>query len=90
MGGGTTLVESILLNRNSIGFDISSFATFISKVKTTLLSTIEIDIIKKWSLEIRDKLNCHTSSKRPSIWIEKGYQRNLSSKETPVFRNAEP
>ena len=30
MGGGTTLVEAKLLNRNSIGFDISSLATFIA------------------------------------------------------------
>src|SRR5262245_54934369 len=33
MGGGTTLVESLCLGRESLGFDISSLATFITQVK---------------------------------------------------------
>jgi hypothetical protein len=38
MGGGTTLVECLALGRESIGFDISSLATFIAEVKTAVYS----------------------------------------------------
>jgi DNA modification methylase len=38
MGGGTTLVEARAQGRHAVGIDISSLATFISRVKTNLLS----------------------------------------------------
>ena len=34
-GSGTTLVESSLLNRNSIGIELNPLAVLIAKVKTT-------------------------------------------------------
>jgi DNA modification methylase len=37
VGGGTTGLESMLLNRKFLGYDINPFAIFISKVKTTFL-----------------------------------------------------
>ncbi|MCX7000686.1 MAG: DNA methyltransferase [Candidatus Sumerlaeota bacterium] len=42
MGSGTCLVESLLLGRKSIGFDIDPLALLISKVKTTPLDPIEL------------------------------------------------
>ncbi len=86
MGGGTTLVEANLAKRNAIGFDISSLAYFISKVKTTPLSSGEISFIEKWTDKSIKKLNCQFNSYRPEIWIDKGYQRNLSNKSTWPIR----
>jgi DNA modification methylase len=40
-GCGTTLVESLLHNRNAIGNDLNPLAVLISKVKTTLISEEE-------------------------------------------------
>src|SRR5687768_1228174 len=50
VGGGTTLVEAKILNRHSIGFDISSLATFIATTKITPLNQEDINVIKKWAL----------------------------------------
>src|SRR5262245_24483164 len=47
MGGGTTLVEALALGRESVGFDISSLATFIAEVKTTLYSEHEITSVER-------------------------------------------
>ncbi|MHA1653301.1 MAG: DNA methyltransferase [Candidatus Thorarchaeota archaeon] len=38
-GSGTSLVESVLLGRRSIGTDLNPFAVFLSRVKTTPLDT---------------------------------------------------
>ncbi|MFC1512617.1 transcriptional repressor LexA, partial [bacterium] len=37
-GSGTTLIESLLLGRNSYGIDLNPFAIFLAKAKTTKLS----------------------------------------------------
>ncbi len=42
-GSGTTLVESKILHRNSIGVDISPLATLITKVKTTFISPKKLE-----------------------------------------------
>jgi hypothetical protein len=44
MGGGTTLVEACALGRQAIGSDVSSLATFISEVKTSILSQEDISV----------------------------------------------
>ncbi|MBL7876765.1 MAG: site-specific DNA-methyltransferase [Cyclobacteriaceae bacterium] len=80
MGGGTTLVESKVLKRNSIGFDISSLAYFVSKVKTTSLSTKEIEGIIDWSFTFIPSLKCTGEYTRPTRWIEEGYLRNFTDK----------
>jgi len=41
-GGGTTIVEAFLNNRNAIGIDLNPLATLITKVKTTLISDDEM------------------------------------------------
>ncbi|MFX0051117.1 MAG: DNA methyltransferase, partial [Candidatus Hermodarchaeota archaeon] len=37
VGGGTTGVEAMVLNRRFIGYDLNPFAIFVSKVKTTFI-----------------------------------------------------
>jgi DNA modification methylase len=86
VGGGTSLIEARLLNRNSIGFDISSLAIFIAKTKTSSLTPTEISVIKKRSFEIVSNLNCHSTIERPTTWIERGYQRNISNNQTWPIR----
>ncbi|MBW2975083.1 hypothetical protein KY366_05170 [Candidatus Woesearchaeota archaeon] len=55
-GCGTTLVESKLLKRNSIGVDINPLSTLISKVKTKFLSPNKIKIIQKDTIDIIDEI----------------------------------
>lgn len=38
MGGGTTVAESMLAGRHTIGGDLNSLAVFVTRVKTSLLT----------------------------------------------------
>ena len=49
VGGGTTLVEALISNRHSIGFDVSPIASFVSQAKTILLSKADIAKITTWA-----------------------------------------
>lgn len=86
MGGGTTLIEAKLLNRNSIGFDISTLSSFLAKVKSNPLRNNRFNYYDKWFYKTIDKLNCRSNFPRPEAWIQKGYQRNLDSRETWPIR----
>jgi hypothetical protein len=86
MGGGTTLIEANLAERHAIGFDISSLAYFISKVKTTPLSSSDISFVIKWASKTIKNLNCRIVNERPENWIGMGYQRNLSNRRTWPIR----
>lgn len=45
MGSGTTLLEAMLRDRNSVGVDLNPLAVLISRVKTTIISSDDIDEI---------------------------------------------
>ena len=77
MGGGTTLVEAMALNRNAIGTDINSLAAFIASVKTTVLDSAETKLIQKWSGHLPESLNLRNKSVCHSKWRDAGYYRNL-------------
>jgi hypothetical protein len=81
MGGGTALVESKVLSRHSIGFDISSLAHFIAKVKVTSLSKREIATAADWSNEVIPELKCRGQNTRPEKWIDAGYHRHMSESD---------
>jgi len=49
MGGGTSIVEAITSGRNALGTDINPLAYFITKVKTTPLSSRDQDMILCWA-----------------------------------------
>lgn len=78
MGGGTSLVEAKSLGRNSIGFDISSLAYFLSKVKTTPITKAGNVKIKKWAESFVPNLKCIVDYSRPVQWAEDGYLKNTS------------
>lgn len=46
-GSGTSNIEALLLNRNSVGIDVDPFARFMSKVKTTKLDIKKLKHTKK-------------------------------------------
>lgn len=62
-GSGTTLVEAKLLGRNSIGVDVNPIATLVSKVKTTPLTSKQIEEAKKVVSEIGIDINIHYGTK---------------------------
>jgi DNA modification methylase len=49
MGGGTAIIEGIAAGRQMVGNDLNSLASFITRVKTTFLSSIELSGIRKWA-----------------------------------------
>jgi hypothetical protein len=88
MGGGTTLVEAIALGRHAFGTDISSLATFISEVKTTLYSDAELQHVVKWAASATSRLNIHAASPTFGDHGESGYRRNLNGVATWRLRKA--
>src|SRR5699024_9504974 len=54
-GSGTTLLESILNGNYAYGVEIDSFAKLLTKVKTTLLESNEIQRLRKWLDELINK-----------------------------------
>ena len=61
VGGGTTLVEAMVLGRDAIGADISSLATFVSEVKTTLYAEPELEALKRWADRVGEAINVFAS-----------------------------
>lgn len=49
LGGGTTLVEARMAGRISAGSDINALSTFVSRVKTRLYSTAEMNEVAAWA-----------------------------------------
>jgi hypothetical protein len=49
MGGGTTLVEALVLGRRAIGCDLNSLAVFVARVKTTPLNRLHKDALLDWA-----------------------------------------
>jgi len=88
MGGGTTLVEAMALGRRSAGSDISSLATFVSQVKTTIYSQTEIKTIEKWATDLPKAVNIHNVSELPLDFSENGYLRNLDTPSIWRIRKA--
>ena len=80
MGGGTTLVEAMGMGRNSVGTDISSLATFISKVKTTVYTKAQVEAVSKWIARLAPLLNVGTEVPVSAKWIRTDYQRNINDR----------
>jgi len=80
VGCGTTIVESKLLNRKSLGVDLNHIATLISETKSTSLNTDEIDEILHFteSLEMNPSLITKTIE-FPNIdhWFQQNVKEEL-------------
>ncbi len=77
MGSGTTLIEALVSGRHAIGSDISRLASFIARVKTTILTSDDRDVIEKWVQEIQLRLPLTQSSMHPNQWVKEGYQKDI-------------
>jgi len=88
LGGGTALVEALALGRRGVGADISSLATFVTQVKTTLLSHQELLLIRSWGSDVKESINIHGPSPKWSDWTEECYQKHLRTKSIWRLRKA--
>jgi DNA modification methylase len=79
MGGGTTLVEAYAAGRIAIGTDLNELATYISKVKTSILYPNDISLIKSWTDSLPDNLNFRTKIPKKQ---GKEYPMNMSLSHT--------
>lgn len=82
MGGGTTLVEALALGRHSLGVDISSLATFVSDVKTTVYSDSELLAVKRWISKLAKRINIHAHGRPSTAYLGAGYCRHLDRSQT--------
>lgn len=79
VGGGTTLVEAMVSGRHAIGADISSLATFVSEVKTTILSEAELARLSRWVERAADDINISERVERDHRHEDAGHTRHLDS-----------
>jgi hypothetical protein len=77
VGGGTTLVEALVLGRHAIGVDISPLAEFVATVKTTLFDEAELDQLAAWAMRVAKAVHMHTSSVYFADHAELGYYKHL-------------
>ena len=49
MGGGTTIVEGVALNRQLVGADLNTLSVFLTRVKTTRLSRLDRVALASWA-----------------------------------------
>jgi DNA modification methylase len=80
-GSGTTLVESLLSSKNSIGIDIDPLSCLISKVKTTPLNISKLEKIFSWlQKSIGDSKNnkFHPSTNNINHWFNVDAIKKLS------------
>lgn len=82
VGGGTTLVESLVSGRHAIGADISSLATFVSEVKTTLYADDELARLSNWAARIAQGIDIWSPVKRDDAYEIAGYMKHLDGVNT--------
>jgi len=63
MGGGTTLVEARASGREALGVDISALAEFVARVKCTVYSERELDLLGRWAENVVNAVDIQ----RPSV-----------------------
>lgn len=79
-GGATSLVEAYAANRRAVGCDISTLATFVGRVKTTLLDDPTLELIGYWADSIGQQINIHGPTPSFTFWEEAGYFKNLDKR----------
>jgi len=56
MGGGTTIIEAMVAGRDVIGADLNSLSLFLTKVKTTELTSAETNALISWADQLVPQL----------------------------------
>lgn len=88
VGGGTSLVEALALGRNGIGSDISTLASFVSRVKTTLLDSDRLEGVQNWALRAASDINMRRDAPAFEAWADAGYLRHLDHRDRWRLRKA--
>lgn len=87
-GGGTSLVEALVLGRRAVGFDISSLAAFLTRAKTTPLSVHDKNRILRWATSVPWNTSMRTYLTDGFNLEETYYQRNLPDVTRDFFTAA--
>jgi len=82
VGGGTTLVEALASGRHAIGADISSLATFVAQVKTTLYSEEELARLSRWAVRVQENFSIWTEIRRNDLYEDASYTKHLDGINT--------
>lgn len=82
VGGGTTAVEAALAGRRALVADINPLATFVTQVKTTPLTTSQIEHIRRWLETIPTRARINQRAPSYDTWRSAGYLRHLESRDT--------
>jgi site-specific DNA-methyltransferase (cytosine-N4-specific) len=86
VGSGTTLVESKILGRNSIGIDINPLACLISKVKSTQIKEALLDkSIKSLLNNIRDWIYSERQSTQKQLNLCAKQSQKITIPQLPFF-----
>ena len=49
MGGGTSIIEGMMLGRRMVGIDLNALAHFVASVRTSPLSATDADALRSWA-----------------------------------------
>jgi DNA modification methylase len=88
VGGGTSLVEAMVLGRSALGTDISALAAFVATAKTTLYDEIELARLARWTKRLEQKINMDRQAVHFDDYAELGYYRHLDTSKTWRLRKA--
>jgi DNA methylase len=77
VGGGTTLVEARATGREAIGVDISALAEFVARVKSTVLSDSELNLLEWWAGDVSNSIDIHLPSISFHEYEALGYYKHL-------------
>jgi len=87
MGGGTTLVEAMRTGRRSIGSDLNELATFVSKVKTTVLNEADLAVLRRWTRRLPGRMKLSRPAPPVHQWRAAGYLKDLDDRSTWRIRS---
>jgi DNA modification methylase len=78
MGGGTAVVEGLVLGRSVVGNDLNSLAAFIAKAKVTPLSDDDVAAVKKWAKREVPNLGYFLAPGEVNTYIDAQKTKNLT------------
>ncbi|MHC4539115.1 MAG: DNA methyltransferase [Planctomycetota bacterium] len=79
MGGGTTIVEAMVAGRHAIGADLNSLSLFLTRVKTTSLTSKEKESLSLWAEQFIPKVTYrHPAQNIAHLLLDTKKTRNLN------------
>lgn len=87
VGGGTTVVESRVLGRGSIGSDVSQLACFVTRAKSTVYRRGHLRQLLAWAVRVPDLAKVGRTPVSIQSWAEEGYLHNVDGSNTWRLRN---